>query len=154
MTSTSISNASPRHAAPASHVDVKPKLNIARYHMIGLSINLMNFSAVTIFLARVVVTSIKTKRCTRKLPLSLSLSLSHAHARTHAHTHTHTHTHHIGDTPAFSPVLQFFGWGPAYEAVVWRSTHTRSIQTSRLTAWVRIAEAGCPQRQGSSDASR
>ena len=41
-------------AATASRVAVEPKLDIARYHMIGPSINLMNFSAVTIFLARVV----------------------------------------------------------------------------------------------------
>ena len=38
----------------ASRVDVEPKLDIAQYHMIKLQINLMNFSAVTIFLARVV----------------------------------------------------------------------------------------------------
>ena len=30
-------------------VDVEPKLDIARYQMIELQINLMNFSAVTIF---------------------------------------------------------------------------------------------------------
>ena len=54
-TSTSICNASSRRAATASRVAVEPKLNIARYHMIGPSINLMNFSAVTIFLARVVL---------------------------------------------------------------------------------------------------
>ena len=53
-TSTSICNASSRRAATASRVAVEPKLDIARYHMIGPSINLMNFSAVTIFLARVV----------------------------------------------------------------------------------------------------
>ena len=42
-----------------SRVDVEPQLDIARYHMIELQINLMIFSAVslsvTIFLARVVV---------------------------------------------------------------------------------------------------
>ena len=54
-TSTSICNASSRRAATASRVAVEPKLDIARYHMIGPSINLMNFSAVTIFLARVVL---------------------------------------------------------------------------------------------------
>ena len=54
-TSTSICNASSRHAATASRVAVEPKLDIAQYHMIGPSINLMNFSAVTIFLARVVL---------------------------------------------------------------------------------------------------
>ena len=56
-TSTSICNASSRRAATASSVAVEPKLDIARYHMIGPSINLMNFSAVTIFLARVVILS-------------------------------------------------------------------------------------------------
>ena len=53
-TLTSICNASSRRAATASRVAVEPKLDIARYHMIGPSIKLMNFSAVTIFLARVV----------------------------------------------------------------------------------------------------
>ena len=43
-----------RRYRESRRVDVGPKLDIARYHMIGLSINLMNFSAVTIFLARVV----------------------------------------------------------------------------------------------------
>ena len=38
----------------ASRVDVEPKLDIAQYQMLKLQINLMNFSAVTIFLARVV----------------------------------------------------------------------------------------------------
>ena len=37
----------------ASCVDVEPKLDIAQYHMIKLQMNLMNFSAVTIFLASV-----------------------------------------------------------------------------------------------------
>ena len=45
-----------RYIDTASRVDVEPKLGIARYHMIRLSINLMNFSAVTIFLAGVVDT--------------------------------------------------------------------------------------------------
>ena len=53
-TSTSICNASSWCADQASRVDVELKLDIARYHMIELQINLMNFSAVTIFLARVV----------------------------------------------------------------------------------------------------
>ena len=39
---------------PASRVDVEPQLDIARDHMIEVQINLVNFSAVTIFLARVV----------------------------------------------------------------------------------------------------
>ena len=41
---------------PTSRVDVEPQLDIARYHMIEVQINLelMNFSAVTVFLARVV----------------------------------------------------------------------------------------------------
>ena len=60
-TSTSICNASSRRAAAASRVAVEPKLDIARYHMIGPSINLMNFSAVTIFLARVVVLAQSSK---------------------------------------------------------------------------------------------
>ena len=53
-TSTSICNASSRRADTTSRVDVKPQLDIAWYHMIEVQINLMNFSAVTIFLARVV----------------------------------------------------------------------------------------------------
>ena len=48
-TSTSICNASSRRAAAAGHIDVEPKLDIARYHIMELLINLMNFSAVTIF---------------------------------------------------------------------------------------------------------
>ena len=40
-----------------SRVDAEPQLDIARYYMIELQMNLMNFefSAVTIFLAREVV---------------------------------------------------------------------------------------------------
>ena len=53
-TSTSICNASSRRAAAAGRIDTESKLNIARYHMIELQINLMNFSAVTTFFARVV----------------------------------------------------------------------------------------------------
>ena len=44
-----------RRTDTAGCVDVEPKLDIARYHMIEPQINLMNFSAVTILLARVVV---------------------------------------------------------------------------------------------------
>ena len=44
----------PRSAIVCYHARSTLKLDIARYHMIGLWINLMNFSAVTIFLARVV----------------------------------------------------------------------------------------------------
>ena len=51
----SICNASSRRADTASRVDVEVQPDITRYHMIELQINLMNFSAVTIFLARVVV---------------------------------------------------------------------------------------------------
>ena len=49
-------NASSRCAdlEPAGHVDVVLELDFARYHMIELLISLINFSAVTIFLARVV----------------------------------------------------------------------------------------------------
>ena len=54
VTSTSICNLSSRRADTASRVDVESKLDLARYHMIEQQINLMNFSAVTIFLARVV----------------------------------------------------------------------------------------------------
>ena len=46
----------------AGRVDVEPSLDIARYHMIELQINLMNFSAVTIFLARVVSPWAKIKK--------------------------------------------------------------------------------------------
>ena len=53
-TSTSICNASLQRSAAAGRINEEPKLDIARYHMIELQINLMNFSAVTIFLARVV----------------------------------------------------------------------------------------------------
>ena len=54
-TSISICNASSRRAAcTASRVDVEPELDIARYHMISLLINLINITAVTIFMARVV----------------------------------------------------------------------------------------------------
>ena len=56
-TSTSITeqcNASSRRAEAVGHVDVEPELDFARYHMIELQISLMNFSAVTIFLARAV----------------------------------------------------------------------------------------------------
>ena len=38
----------------ASRARVADRLDVARYHMIALRINLMNISAVTIFLARVV----------------------------------------------------------------------------------------------------
>ena len=38
-----------RRADTASRVDVERQLDIARYHMIELQINLMNFSTVTIF---------------------------------------------------------------------------------------------------------
>ena len=41
-------------ADTVSRVDVEPQLDITRYHKIEVLINLMNFSAVTIFLARVV----------------------------------------------------------------------------------------------------
>ena len=47
-------NTSSPHADTVSRVYVEPQVDIARYHMIEVQINLMNFSAVTIFLARVV----------------------------------------------------------------------------------------------------
>ena len=65
-TSTSICNASSLPAVPASRVEVEPQLDIARYHMIELQINLMNFSAVTIFLARVVVRKFEVKKVQNK----------------------------------------------------------------------------------------
>ena len=54
VTSTSICNVSSKRSDTAGHVDVGLKLDIARYHMIKLQINLVSFSAATIFLARVV----------------------------------------------------------------------------------------------------
>ena len=53
--STSISATRARDAKAAGRVDVEPELDFARYHMIELQISLVNFSAVAIFLARVVV---------------------------------------------------------------------------------------------------
>ena len=100
-TSTSICNASSRRAATASRVAVEPKLDIARYHMFGPSINLMNFSAVTIFLARVVVDFILdwcschsggvlwNERARRRKPQNVSgqssVALSHRRKLSYAH---------------------------------------------------------------------
>ena len=42
-------------AAARCELALQTEVDVARYHMIALEINLMNFSAVTIFLARVVV---------------------------------------------------------------------------------------------------
>ena len=56
-------------SATVSRFAAEPKIDIARYHMIGPSISLMNFSAVTIFLARVV-----TRQPLPVWPLTLTLS--------------------------------------------------------------------------------
>ena len=61
-TSTSICDVSSRRADTAGRADVEPKLDITRYHMIELEINLMDFSAVTIFLVRVVDRMFKKER--------------------------------------------------------------------------------------------
>ena len=76
-TSTPICNASSQHADTASRVDVEPELDIAQYHMIELHINLMNFSAVTIFFGQDSIF-------------------------THIHTRIHTHTLSLSSTDSFS----------------------------------------------------
>ena len=78
-TSTSICNASSRRAEAASRVDVEPKLDIARYHMIEVQINLMNFLAVTIFLARVVARWCLSPHWALLLGVPLSSPLCTAH---------------------------------------------------------------------------
>ena len=52
-----------RRTDTASCVDVEPSLDIARYHTIELQINLMNFSAVTIFFGQGSIITVAQSCC-------------------------------------------------------------------------------------------